>query len=173
MRPRARDQPAQAQDRPRRAPRPVGRRRHRHPARPRRRDDLPGRRQALHTTTATRQRKGEISTWKAHARLRRQDGGRSRRPRDARPDLAEPDLRGRRRRDRLDARRSRRAYDVPLPAPASPSARSSTPTRRSTRPSTRRRRGSTCAQAPQRAPELAIRRTSSRSCCTPATTRTT
>ncbi len=33
-----------------------------------RRDDLPGRRQALHVTTATRQsRKGEISSWKAYA----------------------------------------------------------------------------------------------------------
>ena len=42
--------------------------------------------QALHTTTATRQsRKGEISTWKAHApAFAGQDGGRGRRPRDAR-----------------------------------------------------------------------------------------
>ena len=50
--------------------------------------------QALHTTTATRQsRKGEISTWKAHAPgLRREDGGRGDRPRDARADQPDPDL---------------------------------------------------------------------------------
>ena len=63
--------------------------------------------QALHTTTATRQsRKGEISTLEgARPGLRRQDGGRGRRPRDARPDQPHPDLRGRGRRDRLAARR--------------------------------------------------------------------
>jgi 2-methylcitrate dehydratase len=53
-------------------------------------------------------------------RLRRQDGGRSRRPGDARADLAVADLRRRGRRDRMDARRPDAAYDVPLPAPGEP-----------------------------------------------------
>ena len=64
--------------------------------------------QALHTTTATRQsRKGEISTWKAHApAFAGQDGRRGGRPRDARRDLPVADLRGRGRRDRVDAGRA-------------------------------------------------------------------
>ena len=68
-RPGAGDLPAQAQDRPRRPPRPLGRGRHRHAARASNVETIyQAVGQALHTTTATRQsRKGEISTWKAHA----------------------------------------------------------------------------------------------------------
>ena len=102
--------------------------------------------QALHTTTATRQsRKGEISTWKAHA----------------------PAFAGKMAVEAVDRAMRGETSPVPIyegedgviawlldgpgcllrgarsPTTASPSAPSSTPTRRSTRPSTRRRRGST------------------------------
>ena len=81
--------------------------------------------QALHTTTATRQsRKGEISTWKAHApafagKMAVEAVG----PRDARRDLPRADLRGRRRRDRLDAGRPGRLLRrAAARRPARPSA---------------------------------------------------
>ena len=101
------DQPARAQDRPRRAPRSLGRRRHRHPARPRRRDDLPGGRARRCTPPPPpgRAARARSPPGRRTPRLRREDGGRGRGPGDARGDLAEPDLRGRGRRDRLDARR--------------------------------------------------------------------
>ena len=140
------DLPAQAQDRPRRPPRPVGRRRHRHPARPRRRDDLPGRRPGAahhHRHPAVPQGR-DLHLEGARPGVRRQDGRRGRRPRDARRDLPGADLRGRGRRHRLAARRPGRLLRrCRCPTPARPSAPSSTRTRRSTRPSTRRRRGST------------------------------
>ena len=145
-RPRARDLPAQAQDRPRRPPRPLGRGRHRHAPRPRRRDDLPGRRPgaAHHHRHAPVAQGRDLDVEGARARLRRQDGRRGGRPRDARRDLAEPDLRGRGRRHRVDAGRSGcLVRGAAARCRARPSAASSTPTRRSTRPSTRRRRGST------------------------------
>ena len=124
--------------------------------------------QALHTTTATRQsRKGEISTWKAHA----------------------PAFAGKMAVEAVD--RAMRGQTSPVPIyegedgviawlldgpdasydgaaarrRARPSAPSWTPTRRSTRPSTRRRRGSTwpasCTASTRSSP---TRRTSSRSC---------
>ncbi len=107
-RPGAGHLPAQAQDRPRRPPRPVGRRRHRHPPRPRRRDDLPGRRPgAAHHDGHTPVAQGrDLDLEGARAGVRGQARGRGRRPRDARRDLPEPDLRRRGRRHRLDARRA-------------------------------------------------------------------
>ena len=107
-RPRAGDLPAQAQDRPRRPPRPVGRCRHRHAARPRRRDDLPGRRPgaAHHDGDPPVPQGRDLDVEGARARVRRKDGGRGRRPRDARRDVADADLRRRRRRHRVDARRT-------------------------------------------------------------------
>ena len=75
------DLPARAQDRPHRPPRPVGRGRARHTARPADRGRSTRRSsQALHTTTTTRQsRKGAISVLEGlRAGLRRQDA-RSRR----------------------------------------------------------------------------------------------
>ena len=104
------DLPAQAQDRPRRPPRPVRRRRHRHPARPRRRDDLPGRRPgpAHHHRHPAVPQGRDLDLEGARPGVRRQDGRRGRRPRHARPDLPRADLRRRRRRHRLDAGRPRR-----------------------------------------------------------------
>ena len=84
--------PAQAQDRPRRPPRPLRRRRHRHPARPRRRDDLPGRRPGAahhHRHPAVPQGR-DLHLEGARPGVRRQDGRRGGRPRDARRDLAVP-----------------------------------------------------------------------------------
>ena len=102
--------------------------------------------QALHTTTATRQspQGRDLDLEGARPGLRRQDGGRGGRPRDARRDLAEPDLRGRGRRHRLAARRpGRLVRGAAARRGRGEARRSSTPTRRSTRPSTRRRPGST------------------------------
>ena len=102
--------------------------------------------QALHTTTATRQsRKGEISTWKAHApafagKMAVEAVDRAMRG-ETSPDA---DLRGRGRRHRLAARRPGRLVRGAAARRRRGQARaSSTRTRRSTRPSTRRRRGST------------------------------
>ncbi len=73
--------------------------------------------------------------------LGREARHRGRGPRDARRGRAEPHLRGRGRRDRLDAGRARTpSTRSPFPAPASGRAGSSRPTRRRTRPSTRPRR---------------------------------
>jgi 2-methylcitrate dehydratase len=101
--------------------------------------------QALHTTTATRQsRKGEISTWKAHApafagKMAVEAVDRAMRGQTSPSPIYEGE-------DgviawMLDGRMPRTTCR--FPRPASPSARSSTRTRRSTRPSIRRRRGST------------------------------
>ena len=80
--------PARAQDRPRRPPRPVGRGRHRHAARPRRGDDLPGHRPgaAHHHGHAAVAQGRDLDVEGARPRVRRQDGGRGGRPRDARRD---------------------------------------------------------------------------------------
>ena len=101
--------------------------------------------QALHVTTATRQsRKGEISSWKAHApafagKMAVEAVDRAMRGEGAPNPIYEGEdgfiawiLSG------PEAR-----YTVPLPGQARRSVRSSTPTPRSTRPSTRRRRSST------------------------------
>ena len=90
-------------------------------------------------------RKGEISTWKAHApafagKMAVEAVDRAMRG----ADLARADLRGRGRRDRLAAGRpGRRLRRCRCRRRARPSAPSWTPTPRSTRPSTRRRPGST------------------------------
>ena len=132
--------------------------------------------QALHTTTATRQsRKGEISSWKAHApafagKMAVEAVDRAMRGQTSPTPIYEGEdgviawlL------DGPDA-----AYEVPLPEPARPSAPSSTATRRSTRPSTRPRPGSTspasCTASTRSWP---TRPTSTRSSSTPATTPTT
>ena len=103
--------------------------------------------QALHTTTATRQsRKGEISTWKAHApafagKMAVEAVDRAMRGQTS-PDA---DLRGRGRRDRVAARRAG-CRATRCRCPSAGEAKRAHPrhaTRRSTRPSTRRRRGST------------------------------
>ena len=100
--------------------------------------------QALHTTTATRQsRKGEISTWKAHAPAfagkmaveavdRAMRGQTSPTPIYEVRTASSPGCSTDRMRHTMSRCRSS----------ARPSAASSTPTPRSTRPSTRRRRGS-------------------------------
>ena len=102
--------PAQAQDRPRRAPRPLRRRRHRHPAGPRRRDDLPVRRPgpAHHHRHPAVPQGRDLHLEGPRPGVRRQDGRRVRGPCHARPDLPGADLRRRRRRHRLDAGRPRR-----------------------------------------------------------------
>ena len=108
-RPRQGDLPARAQDRPRRPPRPVGRGRHRHAARPRPGDDLPGDRAgaAHHDRHAPVAQGRDLDVEGARPRLRGQDGRRGGRPGDARRDQPRADLRGRRRRHRLAARRTR------------------------------------------------------------------
>ncbi|GMA92075.1 hypothetical protein GCM10025869_26040 [Homoserinibacter gongjuensis] len=132
--------------------------------------------QALHTTTATRQsRKGQISTWKAHApafagKMAVEAIDRAMRGQTSPAPIWEGEdgviawL--------LDGPDGR--YKVPLPEAGNPSAPSSTATRRSTPPSTRRRPGSTSpgSSAPS-TPSCATRMPCARSCCTPATTRTT
>ena len=102
--------------------------------------------QALHTTTATRQsRKGEISTWKAHAPAFAGKMAVEAVDRAMRGETSPgADLRGRGRRHRLAARRPGRLLrGAAARRRARPSAPSWTPTPRSTRPSTRRRPGST------------------------------
>ena len=143
------------------------------------RDDLPGHRPgaAHHHRHAAVPQGRDLDVEGARPRVRRQDGGRGGRPRDARRDQR-----------RARSTRARTAsspgcstgpdasYEVPLPDRGRGQARaSSTRTRRSTRPSTRRRRWIDLARKlARREPAiLATRRTSSRSCCTPATTPTT
>ena len=122
--------------------------------------------QALHTTTATRQsRKGEISTWKAHA------------PAFAGKMAVEAidrALRGQTSSSRGCSAAPRRVTRSRCRRPGRPSGPSSTRTRRSTRPSTRPRPGSTwlVVSAPS-APSCATPPTSPGSCSPPATTRTT
>ena len=99
--------------------------------------------QALHTTTATRQsRKGEISTWKAHAPAFAGKMAVEAVDRAMRGETCPvADLRGRGRRHRLDARRPGRLLRGAAARAGRGQARaSSTRTPRSTRPSTRRRR---------------------------------
>ena len=156
---------------------PSRRRRHRHPARPADRDDLPGHRPGAahhHGHAAVAQGRD------LHA------GRRTRRPSPARWPSRPSTGRCAARPaptpiyegedgviawllDGPDA-----ALRVPLPRRARPSAPSSTPTPRSTRPSTRRRPGSTwpasCTASIRRPP---TRRTSSDRASTPATTPTT
>jgi len=131
--------------------------------------------QALHTTTATRQsRKGEISTWKAHApafagKMAVEAIDRAMRGQTSPSPIWEGEdgviawL--------LDGPTGR--YEVPLPERGEASAPFSTPIRRSTRPSTRRRPGST-SLAGWAASDLpfATRRPSHPSCSPRATTRT-
>ncbi len=79
---------ARAQDRPRRPPRAERRRRHRHPARPRHRDDLPGDRAGPahhHGHPAVAQGRN-LHLEGVRPRVRREDGRRGDRPRDARRD---------------------------------------------------------------------------------------
>ncbi len=120
-RPGAGHLPARAQDRPRRPPRPVGRRRHRHRCWACDAETIyQAVGQALHITTATRQsRKGEISSWKAYAPgLRRQDGGRGRRPGHARRGRARPRSTRARTASSRGCSTARTAdYAVPLPEP--------------------------------------------------------
>ena len=80
--------PARAQDRPRRPPRAERGGRHRHAARPAGRDDLPGDRPgaAHHDGDAAVAQGRDLDLEGVRAGLRRQDGGRGGRPRDARAD---------------------------------------------------------------------------------------
>ena len=135
--------PARAQDRPHRPSRPLGRGRHRHGARAWHRDGLSGRAAGAacdhHHPPVAQGRDFELEGLRP--RLRRQDGGGSGRPRDAR-----------RRRALARSRRARtasspgcwaarrRPISCRCPSRASPSAPSWTPTPRSTRPSIRARR---------------------------------
>ena len=91
-RPRQGDLPARAQDRPRRPPRPLGRRRHRHAARPGPGDDLPGDRPgAAHDHRHPPVPQGrDLDLEGVRPRLRRQAGDRGRRPRDARREARRP-----------------------------------------------------------------------------------
>ena len=134
--------PARAQDRPRRAPRPVGAAGIGNLS-PAHRDDLPG-----HRPGAAHRRPPPASPARARSPagrpMRRRSPAsrhRGRRPRHARRGRARPDLRGRGRCHRLAARGSRtRTTTFRCPPPGSPSGPSSTPTPRSTRRSTRARR---------------------------------
>ena len=173
------DLPARAQDRPRRPPRPVGRRRHRHPARPRRRDDLPGR-SARRCTPPPRRgspARARSRRWKAHApafagKMAVEAVDRAMRGQTS----PVADLRGRGRRHRLAARRpGRRVRGAAARAPARPSAAIlDTYTKEHSAEYQAQAWIDLARKLARRAPRArATRRTSSRSCCTPATTRTT
>ena len=110
-RPGARDLPAQAQDRPHHPSLPGAGRRHRHAARAEAGHDLPGGAAGgacqRHHAAVAQGRDQLVEGLRAGAC--RQARGRSGRSRDARRGRAEPDLRRRGQRDRLDARRTRGA----------------------------------------------------------------
>ena len=142
-RPGARDLPARAQDRPHRPSLPGAGRRHRHAARPEAGRDLPGGAAGgacqLHHAPVAQGRDQLLEGLRARARRQARDRGG--RPRDARRGRAEPDLRRRGQRHRLDARRAGGALrGAAARAGRSRSAPSSTATPRSTAPNTRRRR---------------------------------
>ena len=171
------DQPARAQDRPRRPSRPVGRSGHRHAARAAGAHHLSGDRAgAPHDNRDAPVAQGaDLHLEGVRAGFRREDGGRGRRSGDPRPDQPRPDLGGRGRCHRLAVGRTGCALRGDASRhPARPSAPSWTRTRRSTPPSIRRRPGSTWrASSASSGRSCATRSGWYRSCCTPATTRTT